>query len=76
MYPAQPAVTRPSRASSARGLPVMSENAALAARAASITTPVMSMRLRARSPVSVLTAGATPPATRASHTLPPAARMP
>ena len=76
MYPAQPAVTRPSRARSARGLPVMSENAALTARATSITVPVMSMRFRTRTLASVLTAGTTPPATRASHTLPPAARMP
>ena len=76
MYPAQAAVTRPSRASSARGLPLISENAVLTASAASITAPVASIRRRVTRPATALTAGRTPPAARASHTLPPAARTP
>ena len=41
-----------------------------------MTRPIASTRLRVRIPVTALTAGATPPTSRASHTLPPAARMP
>jgi len=76
MHPAQAAVTRPSRASSARGLPLISENTVLTASAASITAPVTSTRRRVTTPAITLMAGKTPPAARASHTLPPVARMP
>ena len=76
MYAAHAPVSSPSLASSARGLPVTRENAALTASAASTRKPIASTPRRVTRPNSTPAAVTAPPAINASQMLPPRPRTP